>query len=334
MESTIVVTVVAETIGLDEAVAIVTVRPAVTRRRKFGSKNSVPSCCRFITSWSRSRFPVDSAWCCAYQREGYRCLFDSSADSIRDVGSATKSLKDCQLGFFGVLHTWGRDPLVYHPHIHYVVPGGGVKVDADGRAISWQATPKNFLFPHGTLIRVYKAKLADELRAAGLYDQVPAEVWDKDFVVDVQSVGHGEPTLKYLAPYIHRVAISDKRIVAVDDSSVTYTVTPSKSKQTITRKVPGKDFVAGFAQHVLPRRLSKDPSLRLDESELGYQASRSEMAGVAISRMDLLAGQRTCTTTETSHRTASLCRVWRRDASGGSDLRSGRFTERPGTCLL
>jgi len=67
-----------------------------------------------------------------HQREGYRCLFDASAQSIRDVGAATKSLKGCQLGFFGVLHTWGRDPAVYHPHIHYVVPGGGVKLDEHG----------------------------------------------------------------------------------------------------------------------------------------------------------------------------------------------------------
>ena len=108
------------------------------------------------------------------QREGYRCLFDSSAQSIRDVGAATKSLASCQLGFFGVLHTWGRDLQTYHPHVHFVVPGGGVKVDEHGRAVSWQSTAKNFLFHHGTLIRVYKAKLADELRAAGLYDLVPA----------------------------------------------------------------------------------------------------------------------------------------------------------------
>ena len=135
------------------------------------------------------------------QRDGYRCLFDASSQSIRDVGAATKSLRGCRLGYFGVLHTWGRDLQTFHPHIHYVVPGGGVKLDDTGNAVSWQSTPKNF-FVHGkTLSRVYKAKLADELRAAGLYDQVAATVWRKDFVVDVKPVGHAEPTLKYLAPY-------------------------------------------------------------------------------------------------------------------------------------
>lgn len=84
-----------------------------------------------------------------------------------------------------------------------------MKCDENGTAISWQSTPKNFLFHHATLIRVYKAKLADELRAAGLYDLVDPIAWTKPFVVDIQAVRHGVPTLKYLAPYVHRVAIND-----------------------------------------------------------------------------------------------------------------------------
>ena len=190
-------------------------------------------------------------------REGYRCLFDASSQTIRDVGAATRSLRNCRLGFFGVLHTWGRDLRTYHPHIHYVIPGGGVKVDEHGRAVGWQSTPTNFLFHHGTLLRVYQAKLADSLRAAGLYDRVPSEVWQLKFVVDIQSVGHAEPTLKYLAPYVHRVAISDKRIESVDESSVTYRVRPSKSHRTTSRTVDGSTFVRSFAQHVLPSGFQK-----------------------------------------------------------------------------
>lgn len=79
----------------------------------------------------------------------------------------------------------------------------------------------------------------------------------KSFVVDIQSVGHAEPTLKYLAPYVHRVAIRDKRIMAVDESSVKYSVRPSKSRHTVTRKVPGETFVRSFSQHVLPAGFMK-----------------------------------------------------------------------------
>ena len=161
------------------------------------------------------------------------------------------------MGFFGVLHTWGRDPSVYHPHVHYVVPGGGVKLDESGNAVSWQSTPKNFLFGHATLARVYKAKLAGELRAAGLYDQVDPVTWTKPFGVDIKSVGHGVPSLKYLAPYVHRVAISNSRIVSVDESSVVYKIRRSHPHRVETKEVPGEVFVGAFLQHVLPRGFHK-----------------------------------------------------------------------------
>jgi len=191
------------------------------------------------------------------QSDGYRAMFDAAAQSIRDVGSATKSLQGCRLGFFGVLHTWGRDPMVYHPHVHFVVPGGGVKVDDQGHAIHWQSTPQNFLFHHGTLIRVYKAKLADHLRGCDLYGSVPLDTWDKKFVVDIQPVGDGRAVLKYLAPYVHRVAISDNRIVACDESSVKFSYRPSKSQTFKTRRVKGTEFVRGFVQHTLPPGFQK-----------------------------------------------------------------------------
>lgn len=187
------------------------------------------------------------------QKVGYRALFDAGAASIRDCASATKSLRGAQLGFFGVLHTWGRDPMIYHPHVHFVVPGGGVSEDGT----QWNATPENFFLHHATLLRVYKAKLADHLRSTGLYESVPAEAWQKKFVVDIKPVGDGRAVLKYLAPYVNRVAISDSRIVGCDESSVTYRYTPSGTNHSKTRTVPGNEFVRGFLQHSLPKGLQK-----------------------------------------------------------------------------
>ena len=164
--------------------------------------------------------------------------------------------------------------MVYHPHVHFVVPGGGVKVNDQGHALRWQATPKNFLFHHGTLINVYKAKLADHLRACGLYDQVPADTWKKKFVVDIEPVGDGRAVLKYLAPYVHRVAISDSRIVACDESSVKFQYKPSGATTYQERTVPGSEFVRGFVQHTLPPGfqkirhygwMSSNSKVRLDE---------------------------------------------------------------------
>ena len=115
----------------------------------------------------------------------------------------------------------------------------------------------NFLVHHGTLIRVYKAKLADAFRAAGLYHLVPPEVWRKKFVVDIQGVDDGHSTIAYLAPYVHRVAISDHRIVDVGQNSVTFRYKPKKSKSMQTRTVSGEEFVEGFAQHILPTGFRK-----------------------------------------------------------------------------
>lgn len=191
------------------------------------------------------------------QWDGYSALFDAAAEALRDVMMATRSTKDCEPGFFGVLHTWGRDPTSYHPHIHFVVPGGAVKTDVDGNAQQWRPASEMFLVHHPTLIRTFKAKFKDKLAACSITDDVPrrelAKAWKKKSVVDIEAVGNGEGVLKYLAPYVYRVAISNNRIVAVDDTHVTFRMTPSGTKSTITKRVTGNEFVRGFCQHILPQ---------------------------------------------------------------------------------
>lgn len=189
----------------------------------------------------------------AHQRVGYGALFDAASQTLRAAASQSRYLRQSEFGFFGVLHTWGRDPTVYHPHVHFVVPGGGVRHDG----AQWLATPENFLFVHKTVVRIYKAKFADAMRTAGLYDQIPPQAWYGKWVVDIEPVGDGRATLKYLAPYVFRVAISDKRIVTCDEQSVRFRYTPSDTKRTTTRTVSGKEFVRGFLQHVLPTGFQK-----------------------------------------------------------------------------
>jgi hypothetical protein len=193
----------------------------------------------------------------AHQRAGYEALFHASSEALCEVAARTRLLRGTELGFLGVLHTWGRDPMVYHPHVHYLVPGGGLVVDARGKPLAWKQTPTNFFVHHGTLIRVYKAKLAEELRRAGLYALIPAKVWRKKFVVDLAPVDDGHSTIAYLAPYVHRVAISDHRILEVSANSVTYQYQPKTSKTILTRTVTADQFVRGFAQHVLPTGFRK-----------------------------------------------------------------------------
>ena len=160
--------------------------------------------------------------------------------------------------------------MVYHPHVHFVVPGG-VKVNDQGHALRWQATPKNFLFHHDTLVNVYKAKLADHLRACGLYDQVPSDTWKKKFVVNIEPVGDGRAVLKYLAPYVHRVAISDSRIVACDESSVKFQYKPSGATTYQERTVPGSEFVRGTARRAFGRIAHVCPPNCLSDLRSSYQ---------------------------------------------------------------
>ncbi len=98
------------------------------------------------------------------------------------------------------------------------------------------------------------------MREAGLLEEIQAAapgVWTQPWVVDVQPVGDGTAALKYLAAYIHRVAISDNRIQSVSDLHVTYRYTPTGSKRGVTRTVTSPQFVRGFLQHTLPRRFQK-----------------------------------------------------------------------------
>ena len=219
----------------------------------------------------------------AHQADGYKALFDAAHEALRDVGAKTRALKNCELGYFGMLHTWGRNPTVYHPHLHFVVPGGAIRLDENGQPAEWCATAEDFLMHHATLIRVFRAKLRDKLKAAGVTDDVAraelSKAWKKKSVVDIKPVGNGQAVLKYLAPYVYRVAISDKRIVKVSDTHVTFTMTPSGTKQAIAKTVTGMEFVRGFAQHVLPSGFHKiryygwqHPRRKIDVEEIRWLA--------------------------------------------------------------
>ena len=219
----------------------------------------------------------------AHQTLGYKALFEAAAEALRDVGAKTRTLKNCELGYFGVLHTWGRNPMVYHPHIHFVVPGGGIRLDEHGQPEKWCSTSEEFLMRHATLIRVYRGKLRDKLAASGVTDGVArrelAAAWKKKSVVDIEPVGDGQAVLKYLAPYVNRVAISDKRIVKVDETHVTFAMTPSGTNRRITRRVTGMEFVRGFVQHVLPPGFHKiryygwqHPRRKIDLEEVRWLA--------------------------------------------------------------
>ena len=184
---------------------------------------------------------------------GYEAIFRAGSETIRTLLAEPKNLGSKKIGFFGVLHTWGRDLKDYHPHVHFVVPGGGVS-DDDSR---WLQVKPDRLFHPLPAKQLYKTLFVEELRKAGLYDQMPYGVLKFDWVVNIKAVGNGGAVLKYLAPYVYRIAISDNRIVSVDDSGVKYKVKPSGEQSYQQRSLSGESFVRAFAQHILPPGFKK-----------------------------------------------------------------------------
>jgi Zn finger protein HypA/HybF involved in hydrogenase expression len=187
----------------------------------------------------------------SHQKWVYRLLFRASAAATQQLARDPR-LVGGEVGLIGVLQTWSRD-LNYHPHVHYLVPGGGLA--EDGR--SWVSSRKSFFLPVKPLSILFRAKFRDGLRKTDWYEQVPGEVWRQDWVVHCQPVGSGVAALKYLAPYVFRVALSNRRIRRLAGDQVTFEVRDSQSGAMRTYTLPAEEFMRRFLQHVLPRGFVK-----------------------------------------------------------------------------
>ena len=181
----------------------------------------------------------------------YGILFRASAAALQKLAGDPRFVGG-QIGMVGVLHTWKRD-LNYHPHVHYLVPAGGLSQDGQ----TWIPISKEFLVPVKPLSILFRAKFRDALKKTDLFALVPNETWTQDWVVNCQPVGNGMAALKYLAPYIFRVAISNNRILKLEDGQVTYRFTASDTGKTRYCTVTAEEFIRRFLQHVLPKGFIK-----------------------------------------------------------------------------
>lgn len=179
----------------------------------------------------------------------YSLLLAQSARALLDVGRDHKDL-GAQLGLTAVLQTWARD-LHFHPHVHCVVPGGGLS----SNGLRWMR-PKHpdYFLPQAALAMRLCTRLKEVLRHdhPALFAQIPPRVWTLHWVADVQPVGTGEPALKYLAAYVYRTAFSAERILADDGSRITFGYRDNQG-QTQTRTLTAEQFLHCYLQHVLPR---------------------------------------------------------------------------------
>jgi hypothetical protein len=184
------------------------------------------------------------------QKTIYNLLFRASSAALQQLAQDPRFVGG-RLGMVGVLHTWTRQ-LLYHPHVHYLVTGGGLT--ADGR---WRSSRKDFLVPVKALSSIFRAKFRDQLKQTPLFAQVEPRVWRKDWVVHCEPVGSGAQAFQYLAPYIFRVAISNNRLRKLEQGNVTFSYKEFATDQLRHCTLSAQEFIRRFLQHVLPPRFIK-----------------------------------------------------------------------------
>ena len=188
----------------------------------------------------------------ANQRDGYGLLMKAVAAAIIELARDRRYVGGT-VGVLAVLHTWTQQ-LVYHPHVHCLVTGGGVSDDGQ----SWHPARRDYLAPTKALARLVRGKLRVAFKKSRPDLVVPDAVWSKPWVVHCTAWDEGaEAVLRYLARYVFRVAITNTRIVGLDDHGVTIRHKHRRSRRWRHTRLSGHEFMRRFLQHVLPRGFHK-----------------------------------------------------------------------------
>lgn len=233
----------------------------VTERPRSCGHRSCPQCQNHETSLWLDRqqaklLPVDYfmatftlpyelrslAW--DHQDLVYNLLFACASSTLKDFGLNPKNL-GADIGATAVLHTHSRR-LDYHPHVHVVVPGGGV----DKARKQWKKKRTKYLFNAFALAKVFRARFLEGLTKAGI--SLPRCI-PRKWVVDCTHAGKGNSALKYLSRYLYRGVIAESNIISNLDGNVTFKYVESRSGQTLHRTLKGQDFLWLVLQHVLPK---------------------------------------------------------------------------------
>jgi hypothetical protein len=207
----------------------------------------------------------------AYQNKRliYDLLFKASAETMLTIAADPKHL-GAEIGITSVLHTWGS-AMTHHPHVHMIVPGGGLSLGGE----RWIAAKPNFFLPALVLSKLFRrllleklvaahkankleffgehAHLADEKAFAAFLAPLRRTKW---FVYAKRPFAGPKAVLAYLSRYTHRVAISNRRLIAADEKSVTFKVKDYRVEgpgRYTTMTLATGDFIRRFLLHVLPK---------------------------------------------------------------------------------
>ena len=179
----------------------------------------------------------------ARQKDVFSLMFQCAADVLRTFARNKKHL-GAEIGMTMVLHTHSRR-LEYHPHIHVLVPGGGI----DQQSRIWKKVKKKYLFNGFALAKVFRGKFLAGAKDAGL--RITCNVPQK-WVVHCEHMGTGAPALKYLSRYLYRSVISEKNIISNCNGEVTFRYRDSATGAMQEKTLKGEEFVYLLLKHVLP----------------------------------------------------------------------------------
>jgi len=180
-------------------------------------------------------------------------LFAASAQALQELARNPRHLS-AEVGLLGVLHTWSRT-LTYHPHIHYLVPGGGLSLDQR----QWIAARPGFFLPIKPLGARFRTVFQTRLQQQHpeLYKEVPGQVWKRHWNVDSRPAGSGQNALRYLSRYVFKTATSNRTVRLLPDGKVRWHYRESKTGRHTSLDLQPLDFMARFLQHVLPRSYAR-----------------------------------------------------------------------------
>jgi Putative transposase len=196
----------------------------------------------------------------------YNILFRAASETLRTIATDPKHL-GAEIGFFAVLHTWGQT-LCFHPHLHCLVPGGGISPDGT----QWIPCRPNYFLPVPVLASLFRRLFVDylkqafdagelqflsslePLRAREAFLRYIAPIRKIDWIVYAKPPFAGpEEVLKYVARYTHRVAISNNRLLNIDDGKVAFRWKDYRDgNQHKTMTLSADEFIRRFLLHVLP----------------------------------------------------------------------------------
>jgi Zn ribbon nucleic-acid-binding protein len=184
------------------------------------------------------------------QKDLYDILLRAAAQSLLKL-AADPHYVGGLIGLLCVLHTWTR-ALVYHPHVHCLVPAGGLSADRT----EWRPARQTYLVPVHALSKLFRGVFLDLVRQERPDLTLPEAVWTKGWVVYCKPTVQGpEKVLNYLGRYVHRIALTNSRIVSIEDGYVCFRYQGSQRRHTMT--LPAQEFIRRFLQHVLPQGFHK-----------------------------------------------------------------------------